>query len=276
MESILARKMHRTLEAYHGFIYFSPEADAAYKALGEQHSRTGYFASRAAPMGAVSADVVTATFFNFNPQLVDVAMADAWEVASPDAWVDARFRAADETLSRHLGDAISGPEMARTADLARAAADACWSAGRPLAAGLLGLDWPAPPHLALWHAISILREFRGDGHVAVLVAEGVTPLEALLLHAGTGEVPAEVLRTTRSWPEHDWEAALSSLQERGLVDQAGTLTEAGQDFREGIQVRTDQMAMTPWQAIGEAKCDELRSLVRPYSKQLVAGGAFNM
>ncbi len=276
MESIIARKMHRTLEPYHGMIYFSPEAAAAYAGLGTQHDRTGYFASRAAPMGAVSAEVVTATFFNFNPQLVGAAMADAWEVATPQSWVDARLQAADATLRRHLGDSVNGPEIDRAVDLARQAADACWSAGRPLAAGLLGLEWPQPPHLALWHAISILREFRGDGHVAILVAEGVTPLDALLLHAGTGEVPAAVLRATRSWPEDKWEAAQSGLQHRGLVDSAGALTSAGTEFRERIQTQTDLLAMAPWEALGADGCDGLRGLVRNYSKQIVAGGAFGI
>jgi len=276
MELLIARKMHRTLEPYHGMIYFSPEAAAAYAGLGTQHDRTGYFASRAAPMGAVSAEVVTATFFNFNPLLVDEAMAGAWDVADPSAWVDARLHAADATLCRHLGDTVDSPDMKRAAELARQAADACWPAGRPLAAGLISMDWPEPAHLALWHAISILREFRGDGHVAILVAEGVTPLDALLLHAGTGEVPAGVLRATRSWPEDDWETAQSGLQHRGLVDSAGALTEAGAEFRERIQSQTDLLAMAPWEALGADDCDELRGLVRTYSKQIVAGGAFDI
>jgi len=276
MEPIIARKMHRTLEPFHGMIYFSPEAAASYEGLGTSHDRTGYFASRAAPMGAVSPEVVTATFFNFNPRLVGEAMADAWYVATPQAWIDARLHAADATLRRHLGDSVNEPEMTRAAELARRAADACWSAGRPIAAGLLGLDWPQPPHLALWHSISILREFRGDGHVAILVADGVTPVDALLLHAGTGEVPATVLRATRSWPEEEWNTALLGLQDRGLIDSAGALTDAGAEFRGGIQDRTDLLAMAPWEALGADGCDELRGIVRGYSKQLVAGGAFNM
>ncbi len=276
MESIIAHKMHRTLEPYHGMIYFSPEAAAEYEALGTRHDRTGYFASRAAPMGAVNTEVVTATFFNFNPVLVGDAMSDAWDVADPATWVDARLGAADATLRRHLGDAVDHPEMKRAAELARRAAGACWAAGRPLAAGLLSLGWPEQPHLVLWHAISILREFRGDGHVAVLVSEGVTPIDALLLHAGTGEVPAAVLRATRSWPEQEWDAALAGLLDRGLIGPDGALTEAGSELRGGIQTRTDLLAMAPWTALGADECDELRGIVRGYSKQLVAGGAFNL
>lgn len=274
MDSIIARKMHRTLEPYHGMIYFSPEAASEYDKLGPQHPRTGYFASRAAPMGAVSAEVVIATFFNFNPGLVEEAMAGAWDVADPTAWVDARLRAADATLRRLLVEEIEDPDMVRAADLAREAADACWSPGRPLAAGLLGLGWPDQPHLVLWHAISILREFRGDAHVALLVGSGVSPLEALLLHAGTGEVPGEVLRATRAWPDDSWNVALADLRARDLLGDDAMLTSAGVDFREDIQERTDMASMAPWEAIGADGCDELRGLVRPFSKMLVAGGAF--
>jgi len=274
MDSIIARKMHRTLEPYHGMIYFSPEAASGYKSLGPQHPRTGYFASRAAPMGAVSAEVVTATFFNFNPDLVGEAMAGAWSVADPTAWVAARLSAADATLRRLLVEGIEGPDMVRAAELAREAAAACWTAGRPLAAGLLGLGWPDQPHLILWHAISILREFRGDAHIALLVAGGITPLEALLLHAGTGEVPGEVLRSTRAWPEESWNVALADLQKRGLLGDDAMLTSAGVELRDGIQEGTDLAAVNPWEAIGPEGCDQLRGLVRPYSKLLVAGGAF--
>lgn len=271
----MAQKMNRTLEAYHGMIYFCPEAAAEYLALGATHARTGYFASRSAPMGAVSAEVVTATFFNFNPALVNAAMSGAWEVAEPAAWTAARLRGADGALRRFLGDTVQSDEMARAADVARRAAEACWAAGRPLAGGLLGLAWPEPAHLVLWHALSIIREFRGDGHVAALVASNVTPMQALLLHGGAGAVPSELLRTMRDWPESDWANANQALQGRGLLGADGLLTAAGQEFRDAIEDQTNVAGMAPWEALGQTEVDELRGLVRGYSKAIVAGGAFN-
>lgn len=260
-------------------IYFCPEAATEFAALGtasqDQHQRMGYFASRAAPMGAVSTEVVTATFFNFNPDLVEVAMSGAWDIASPADWTQARLRGADGALRRFLGDTVDSPEMVRAAELATVAANACWSAGRPLAAGLLSLPWPDEPHLALWHAISIIREFRGDGHVAALVAANVTPIEALLLHGGTGAVPSEVLRTMRDWPESQWNEASAGLQARGLLGEDGLLTESGQAFRDDIENRTNAAAMAPWEALGQERFDELRGLGRGYSKAIVEGGAFN-
>ena len=98
-------------------IYFVPEAAEAYAGLGIT-GRHGYFASRAAPMGAVSAEVVVSTFFNFNPEVVHAAIPGAWEVAAPSAIVDARFAAADAALRRVLGDFVDSPEMIEAAALA--------------------------------------------------------------------------------------------------------------------------------------------------------------
>ena len=70
MDRTTARKMWRTLEPYHGMIYFVPEAVAEYDEIGLAPGRMGYFASRSAAMGPVPAAVVVATFFNFHPDLV--------------------------------------------------------------------------------------------------------------------------------------------------------------------------------------------------------------
>ena len=117
--ALRARKTWRTLEPLHGMVYFVPEAADAYERLGIT-GRAGYFASRAAPMGAVRADVVVSTFFNFNPELVHVAIPDAWDVAAPEQLVAARFTAVDQASRRLLGDAaLDSEEMRRAADLAR-------------------------------------------------------------------------------------------------------------------------------------------------------------
>ena len=174
--ALRARKTWRTLEPLHGMVYFVPEAAEAYLRLGIT-GRAGYFASRAAPMGAVQADVVVSTFFNFNPELVHAAIPSSWAVASPQTLVDARFAAVDAACRRILGDAVvTSEEMRRAADLARAAAAAaaCRVEGRPLAAAHAEVVWPTEPHLVLWHAQSVLREFRGDGHVALLVTHGLS------------------------------------------------------------------------------------------------------
>ena len=275
MEPVMARKMWRTLEPYHGLVYFAPEATAAYEALGVT-GRDGYFASRAAAMGAVPAEVVIATFFNFNPELVRHGIPAAWAAASPAQLVEARAGAADAALRRALGDAVDGPEVARAAELARVAADGCSPVGRPLYAGQSSLPWPDAPHVALWHAISLLREFRGDGHIAVLVDAGLSGLDALVFHAASGEVPRSVLQTSRGWPDEAWQAAVAALAGRGLVDADGAFTPAGAALRQHVEDRTDVLALAPWEALGDDGCDELRGLVRPLSKAIVESGTLGL
>lgn len=273
MDPVMARKMWRTLEPYHGLIYFAPEATAAYEALGVR-GFDGYFASRAAAMGPVPAEVVVATFFNFNPELIRRAIPAAWEVATPLALVEARLAAAGAALRRATGRDLDTPDVTRAADLARTAAEACTAAGRALYAAHAALPWPEEPHLALWHAATLLREFRGDGHLAALVDAGLDGIDALVVHAASGEVPRVALQTTRGWSDEAWEASVARLGARGLLDAAGAFTPEGAQLRQHIEDRTDALALAPWEALGPAGCDELRELVRPLSRAIVESGTF--
>jgi hypothetical protein len=273
MDPALARKLSRSLEPYHGIIYFLPEATEAYARLGVT-GRDGYFASRSAPMGAVSADVVTATFFNFNPALIEHAIPSAWATTTPAALLDARLEAIDRGLRRLLGDTVDSKDVARAAELARTAAEGCTTPGRPLYAGHATLPWPAEPHLALWHAISLIREFRGDGHIACLVTEGLDAVEALITHAASGAVPRIALQTSRAWTDDAWTAGIDRLAARGIVTGDGEFTDAGRALRERIEDRTDVLALPAWDALGEDGCNELRELGRPWSRAIVDSGAF--
>lgn len=269
-DALVAHKTWRTVEPLHGMIYFVPEAAEAYARLGITGT-AGYFASRSAPMGAVSADVVIATFFNFNPDLVRGAIPGAWEKATPGDVVAARFSAVDAACRRILGDdVVRSADMARAATLARTAAEeaAQHVEGRPLAAGHADLDWPDEPHLQLWHAQSILREFRGDGHIAQLVIHGLSGLEALVTHAAAGDVPARVLLATRAWSEEAWQRAVEDLRGRGWLEPGDELrfSASGARRRQEIEDGTDALATAPYRALGEAGCSELRALVRPWSK----------
>jgi hypothetical protein len=276
MTAELARKMHRTLEVYHGIVYFAPEPAARYEALG-LGGRSGYFASRSAAMGAVDAEVVVATFFNFNPDLVRRALDGVWARVSPDQVLDARHAGADEMLRRTVGDAIDSDEMVEASEIARRAATGLEPAGRPLFAAHARLPWPDEPHMVLWHAQTLIREFRGDGHIACLVEAGVdSGCAALVQHAATGEITADALRMSRSWSEQDWDATVARLAERGWVEPDGSATAEGARVRQAIEDRTDELAMAPWNSIGTDDADRLRTLVRPFSRAIVAAGGFGL
>ncbi len=270
--ALVARKTWRTLEPLHGAIYFVPEAAEAYARLGIT-GRSGYFASRAAPMGAVPTDVVVSTFFNFNPELVAAAIPEAWSITTPEALVGARFEAVDASWRRALGDAVvESAEMARAAELARIAAEEVQSRaeGRPLAAAHCDVAWPDRPHLVLWHAQSILREFRGDGHIALLVVHGLSGIESLVTHAAAGDVPARILLATRGWPQPAWDAAVERLRSRGWLEPGPELqlSPQGAIWRGEIEDGTDRLAVAPYEILGEERCAELRGLARPWSVEM--------
>jgi hypothetical protein len=270
--ALLAHKTWRTVEPVHGMIYFVSEAAEEYAKLGVT-GQDGYFASRAAPLGAVSAEVVIATFFNFNPVLVHRAIPGTWQAAMPADLLAARFRAADRALRRLLGDGVvASPEMARAAELIRIAAEVCSGSieGRPLCAAHTNVAWPEEPHLVLWHAQSILREYRGDGHIASLVVHGLSGIEALVTHAGEGALPASLLQSTRGWSDKEWSDAVDSLRARGWLTNATpfALSEWGAVQRAEIEAQTDALAIDPYAELGESACSELRALVRPWSRIL--------
>lgn len=271
----VARSTWRTLEAYHGAIYFVPEARAEYAAIGLTDRMQGYFASRAAAMGAVTANVVQATFFNFDPALVQRSMLGVWDIASPEQVLAARLRAVDAMVRRLVPDAVDSPEVTEAATIARRAAEvACEHPdGRPLFAGHAQLPWPDSPHLMLWHAQTLLREFRGDGHIAALTVEGLSGCEALVTHGASGEVPSAVLQSTRQRTAEDWASAHDSLRARGWLDADGSLTPLGRERRDWIETRTDELAAVPYAAIGADTCARLRELVRPLSRQMAAAFA---
>jgi hypothetical protein len=268
-----ARRAHSAAEPIHGMIYFTPHGPAAYARAGLTHQRTTYFASRSAAMGAVPADVVIATFFNFNPALVRRAIPAAWETAAPADVLAARLEAADRSLRQAWADGIASPEVTEAADLARRAAERAAGRpdGRPLFAGHAALPWPGQPHLVLWHAQTLLREYRGDGHVALLLTDGLDGLGALITHAATGSIPAEALRATRAWSEQEWAAGTERLREQGWLTEGDSLTlsEAGRRRRQLIEDRTDELAVYPYEAIGADGCARFRELAVPLSSAVM-------
>ena len=268
MDASVARKTHRTLEPYHGVVYFAPEPREEYARIGLRGQRMGYFASRAAAMGPVSAEVVIATFVNFNPELVRRVIPAAWAIASPEEVLKARLAGIDRTLRRVLGEWIDSADAAEAADLAKRATTGCYLEGHPLYAGHAALPWPEEPHLVLWHAQTLLREFRGDGHIAAMATQGLTGIDVLLIHEATGALPAGVLQKSRAWDDDAWAAGRCKLVDRGILLSDGTLTERGLRDRQWVEDTTDALALPCWEILRDERTERLRDLVRPASKLL--------
>ncbi|GAA1616066.1 SCO6745 family protein [Actinoplanes couchii] len=274
-----AREAWRITEPLHGMIYFVAEARERYAALGLDPGN-GYFASRSAAMGPVGPGPVVATFYNFNPDLVARALPSAWDVTTPQAVLAARVDAAGAALERLLGaGVVDSPEMREAADLARRAAEsaAAYPEGRPLFAAHVALPWPDRPHLVLWHAQTILREFRGDGHVAALLLAGLSGLEAVILHVASGTVPRRFLQLSRGWSGERWEAAAEGLRQRGLIEgDEPALSASGAELRASIEATTDRAAVPAYAVLGVDGCARLAELTRPMSRAVVKSGGLSI
>ena len=259
----IARRMWLLFEPMHAVTYFAPESVDAFKRAGLKGFWMGYFAGRAAPMGAVPSAVVEATFYNFAPCMVSRAIPDAWGFATPEHVLEARLTGVGRALEKMLGPSASAQTVRQAAELGRAAIEGLNVAGRPLAAANLALPIPNDPLHALWHAATVLREHRGDGHISALVAAELGGCEAHVSFAATGSVPRPILQTSRGWTDDEWAEAEASLRGRELLDSKGHLTESGRDWRRQIEDLTDQLATQPWQQLGEERTDTLRHLVQP-------------
>ncbi|GGV02617.1 hypothetical protein GCM10010275_47120 [Streptomyces litmocidini] len=263
METARVRQMWHLLEPLHAVLYYAPEAfeEAAALGYGTAERWPSYFAWRAAALGPVGPVRVASAFYGFSPEKVARHVPAAWEVAAPADVLAARLRAVDRTYRSVLGeDAVASPGLAEAAALARRAAGAAGHEGRPLAAAHAELPWPDAPHLVLWQAATILREHRGDGHIAALVAAGLDPAESLVSFAAVGAAPEPVFES-RGWSADAWRAARERLTARGLLDADGTATEEGRALRAEVERRTDELAAGPWDALGPEDTTRLADLL---------------
>ena len=264
-----ARELWRLLEPVHAVTYFSPEPLAQLKAAGYRGFWMGYFAGRAAPLGAASADLVHALFYNFTFGHVARAIPDAWRYAPPEDALKARQEGSVAALRRILDVAADSPGVARAAELTARSARRAPLEGRPLFAANHALPEPDTTLALLWHAATLLREHRGDGHVAVLTAAGLGGREAHVLHALATGTPASVYAQARNLDEQEWSAISGALAERGLVGPDGELTEAGRGTKQAIEHRTDELAASAFLDMDDVDCDELVEVLRPITAAVV-------
>ncbi|MFE2065374.1 hypothetical protein ACFXDH_23780 [Streptomyces sp. NPDC059467] len=276
LEPRAARRCYTMLNSLHATHYFSPELSEELGALGVTHRRAANFAVRAAALGPVGAGTVTATFYNYKHELVARHVPAVWEIASPQDVLAARARAVDASMRRLLGpDTVASGELAEAARLALRATEACSRSGRPLYSAHADLPVPEEPHLAYWYAGTLLREHRGDGHLAVLLAAGLDGLEAVVTHTATGKGMApKWVFATRGWSQDDWDAAVERLRERGLLDAAGELTGAGVALRAEIEAETDRLDRAPYEHLGADGVARLTELAAGFAGTAVAAGAF--
>lgn len=254
--------MWQLLEPVHAVTYFDPVAWEPLQQRGVEGFWAPYVLQRAAPLGPVGPAVVTAAFFGFHPRRAAAVLPEAWDRTPPDLVLACRLEGAAAALRPLVTEEVA-EELAALLGQAARAADC---AGRPLAAANAALPVPGDPVAALWQATTVLREHRGDGHVAALVAAGIGPVEAMHLKAAAGESVGEHLRLGRAWDEQSWQAGTTSLTARGWLTDDGRLTEAGEAARREVEDRTDAAAEGPWEALDAAERDRVVELLAPVAQ----------
>ncbi|MEU4565691.1 hypothetical protein [Micromonospora sp. NPDC023956] len=251
-------------EPLHAVTYFHPRARAAYEAVGLRGYWRGYFAGRAAPLGATDAPAVVAVFFSFAPHMVGRALPAVWQLATPEEALRARLTGAVQALAELTYELPEG-HLAEAAELLEAAAVAVEPGGRVLGAANAALPRAEYPLARLWQAATTLREHRGDGHVAALVAAGLDPVETLAWRIADGMAP--VMLTGRGWSEEQWRAAHDRLVERGWLTPEGKPSEEGRAGFRAVEEATDRAADHPWRALGAERVDRLRDLLDPLARR---------
>jgi len=266
-----ARRLGAVVEPLAAAVYFSAEAQANYEALGLNYFE-GYFCSRSAPLGAAPWRVVCATFAAFNPAVVERAVTQGWGKTTPAELLRARLDGArDQMAARVTAD---DAEVVRVADALLAATDGLDVSGRAVFAGLVGLPVPGPddPIGRLWRACDRVREFRGDGHIAAW-APHFDSVEITTITEPWWGIPLDSYVWTRGYGPDDVAPARARLAKRGLLNDDGTITDAGRAQREAVEVTTDQATLPVVDALGD-DFDELLATLTPWSDAMRGDGAY--
>jgi hypothetical protein len=273
MESV-ARRLKELFVPIHEVAYMADEPDQELQALGYESYWPLYFAARSAPLGRVPAEVVDALFYNFAPGEVAACIPSVWEVATPEAVLAARQRGCVAALRRILGDLADSPVIARAAELFMKAAFSAPMEGRMMYAGLRSLPVPEEPLARLWHAATLLREHRGDGHLTALIAAGIGGQESHVLQALYWDMKPREFGRLDPLTDDQLEAVVDGLRRRGLVDDADAFTPAGRKLRTEIEDLTDTLAAPAYTCLEPHEVDELITDLGPVVAKVKADSPF--
>jgi len=262
--------MLATLGVVHAPVYRSRELRGRFADAGVTERMATYLAQRAAPLGPAGPQLVTATFYGFSPAVVTAHLPAVWERVTPAEVLTFTLDAMRELLGRLIGD--RAPEVEELAALLGPVADAHPLAGRPLAAAWASVPRTGEPLLDLWLATCVIRESRGDGHVALLVAEDIGPIESHFVTQGDDPAKRPGLEALRGWTTAELDDAAAQLRQRGLLDADGRRTDAARELRRRIERRTDELSAEPWAAAGPATVTRVADLVLDLLPPILASG----
>jgi hypothetical protein len=268
------RDLRNACEPIGANVYFAPEAHKRYGELG-LNGMSGYFCSRGASLGKPSGMVVAAAFGVFSPAIVVPAVDAGWAATEPAPLLQARYDGAVASLRRLLGEP-DAKQVGRAVELLRRGMADAEHAGHPLYSGLASLPWPDDPVGQLWRCCDMLREHRGDSHIAIWTRAGIRPIEIQLMSELQMGIPLKTYSATRGWTVPQMDAALDGMRAKGWMT-GDAFSDDGRALRDQIEADTDEMEAGIVDAIG-GDLDELLAILRPWAVAIVrvgiAGGGY--
>jgi hypothetical protein len=274
MTESVARRLFELVEPVAVVTYMADEPTRAVMALGAGNVWDAYFAGRAAPLGRdVPPEVVHALFYNFADGEVARHIPSVWDRITPEAANAAREQGSVAALRRILGGLAEDPGVGRAGDLMIKAGTSAPTEGRALYAAVRTLPLPTEPVARLWHGANLLREHRGDGHVAALLTAGIGGTEAHVFHALFEGMPAEQFGRVSHLPHAKLAAVLHAMRSRGLIGADGWLTAAGRQVKERVETLTDELAAPAYDTLERDELEQLIKDLQPLAAVLVAAGS---
>lgn len=264
----LSRAFWRAIEAVHVPVYFAADTKQKYEAIGLKGYWMGYTASRSAALGTPPAPVVTALFHGFAPAIIERALPSAWERATPEDILAVRYELARGAITPGT-EGLDVAAVARELSLLTEGLD---FAGKALAAAHYSLPTPDDAVSQLWHAATVIREYRGDCHIAILTAAGLNGVSSNVLAGAAGYVKTDQ-RQLRGWTEDQWQIGIDELATRGWVDSSGAITPTGKAAREQIEDTTDRVCASGIDREATARGITVEEPLRAIARSIVATGA---
>ena len=273
--SSVARRMWSTSEPFVATGLICKESLISISGLGVPKG-AAFFAVRGAPMGAATPAIFASAFHGFTLDRLRDGLTAAWEATTPLAVIESTHTAIPMMAERVFGESQNLQEIDRVGSLLAQIVSQLDVSGRPLAAGNKAVTSPAEPWAKLWRAWNTLREYRGDAHVATLVANNLTVDEAQVLSAtwGATKYDVELLRSTRGLDDTRWELAQAQLIARGLLDAEGSISQAGMNLREDIEQKTDEACMNAWNQLSMGELEDVRQVTYQLSAHIIEAGLF--
>ncbi len=241
-----------------GWIFWDPVGVANYASLGVPDGLGYYIATRGHSLGDAGNGAVTAAFGSVHPDFVAMALDLCRSHTDFESAASARDAAVVEGLHQYVPD-ICEP-LATMGDELWAAADALDPAGRALFASLRDRSRPDDPLLSAWLGVNCIREWRGDTHWAIVIADGLSMTAAGILDGAWRNYPDDWLPRSRGADDEELDVAFAELGSRGFVT-GGEVNAAGLAHRQGLEDRLDDHCSVAWRHLGEARTAEYIDLM---------------